>query len=66
MKSYLAVFLGKPEAMDAWRAMPEAERNQKQQAGIEAWHKWVSDNKESIAEGLTTRQDKAHRQERYF
>jgi hypothetical protein len=50
MKNYLGVFLGKPEAMDAWRAMPEAERNQKQQAGIEAWHKWVSDNKESIAE----------------
>ena len=23
MKNYLAVFLGKPEAMDAWRAMPE-------------------------------------------
>jgi len=46
MKNYLAVFLGKPEAMDAWRAMPEAERKQKEQAGIEAWHKWVSDNEE--------------------
>ena len=44
MKNYLAVFLGKPEAMDAWRTMPEAERKQKEQAGIEAWHKWVSDN----------------------
>ena len=63
MKNYLAVFLGKPEAMDAWRAMPEAERKQKEQAGIEAWHKWVSDNEESIDEmgsplGKTKRTDK--------
>ena len=39
------------------------ERNQKQQAGIEAWHKWVSDNEELIAEmgaplGKTKRTDK--------
>ena len=42
MKNYLAVFLGKPEAMDKWRAMPEAERKQREKAGIEAWHKWVA------------------------
>ena len=43
--------------------MPEAERKQKEQAGIEAWHKWVSDNEKSIAEmgsplGKTKRTDK--------
>jgi hypothetical protein len=50
MKTYLAVFLGKPEAMDAWKMMPEAERKQREQTGIEAWHKWVSDHKDAIAE----------------
>jgi hypothetical protein len=50
MKSYLAVFLGSPEAMDAWKAMPEAERKKREQTGIKAWHKWVSDHKDAIAE----------------
>ena len=39
MITYLAVFLGKPESMDAWRTMPEAERKQREQSGIAAWHK---------------------------
>ena len=50
MKNYLAVFLGKPEAMDKWRAMPEAERKQREQAGIEAWHKWVAEHKDAIVD----------------
>jgi hypothetical protein len=50
MKNYLAVFLGKPKAMDKWRAMPEAERKQREKAGIEAWHKWVADHKDAIVE----------------
>ena len=63
MKTYLAVFLGKPESMDAWRAMPEAERKQREQSGIAAWHKWVTDHKDAIAEmgsplGRTKRTDK--------
>lgn len=32
MKNYLAVFLGKPEAMDAWKALPEAERRDRENA----------------------------------
>ena len=36
--------------MDAWRAMPEAERKKREQTGIEAWHKWATDHKNSIAE----------------
>ncbi|HVX37691.1 MAG TPA: hypothetical protein VHC71_15880 [Hyphomicrobium sp.] len=63
MKSYLAVFLGKPEAMDAWKKMPEADRKQREQDGISAWHKWVADHKDAIAEmgsplGKTKRTDK--------
>jgi hypothetical protein len=63
MKNYLAIFLGKPKAMDKWKAMPEAERKQREQAGIEAWHKWVADHKDAIVEmgsplGKTKRTDK--------
>jgi hypothetical protein len=63
MKNYLAVFLGSPEAMGAWKAIPEADRNQREQKGIEAWHKWVADHKDAITEmgsplGKTKRTDK--------
>lgn len=63
MKSYLAVFLGKPEAMEAWKKLPEADRKKREQAGLAAWHKWVSDHKDAIAEmgsplGKTKRADK--------
>ena len=63
MKNYLAVFLGSPEAMDAWKAIPEADRKQREQTGIKAWHKWVADHKDAITEmgsplGKTKRTDK--------
>ena len=61
MKNYLAVFLGKPKAMDKWGAMPEAKRKQREKAGIQAWHKWVADNKDAVVEtplGKTKRVDK--------
>lgn len=50
MKNYLAVFLGKPEAMNEWRAMPEAERKQREQVGIEAWHQWAEDHSNAIVD----------------
>jgi hypothetical protein len=63
MKNYLAVFLGKPESMDAWKALPEAERKDREKRGMEAWHKWAADHKDAIAEmgaplGKTKRIDK--------
>lgn len=63
MKNYLAVFLGKPEAMDTWRTLPEAERAKREKEGMEAWHKWASDHQDVIAEmgsplGKTKRIDK--------
>lgn len=64
MKTYLAVFLGNPNAMDAWKKLPEAERKQREKAGMEAWQKWATDNTDAIAEmgsplGKTKRIDKA-------
>jgi hypothetical protein len=49
MKTFLAVFLGSPAAMDAWKAIPDAERKQKERAGIAAWKKWMDDHKDRIA-----------------
>ena len=51
MKNFLAVFLGSAAAMDAWKALPEAERKEKEKAGMMAWGKWMEDNKASLVEG---------------
>ncbi len=64
MKKYLAVFLGKPEAMDAWKALPDGERDDRENRGIAAWHKWVETHKNAIVEmgaplGKTKRIDKS-------
>jgi hypothetical protein len=48
MKTFLAVFLGSVAAMDAWKALPEAERKAKEGAGVQAWHAWVQANQKSI------------------
>ncbi|CCB63654.1 hypothetical protein RLW55_02300 [Hyphomicrobium sp. B1] len=63
MKNYLAVFFGKSDAMEAWKALPESERKDREQAGMAAWHKWVADHNGVISEmgsplGKTKRADK--------
>jgi hypothetical protein len=63
MKNFLAIFLGKPEALDKWKGLPEAERKQREKSGIEAWHKWVAEHQDAIVEmgsplGKTKRVDK--------
>lgn len=50
MKTFLAVFTGSPAAMDAWRALPEADRAEREKRGIDAWHAWVDRNKEAIVD----------------
>jgi hypothetical protein len=50
MKSYLAIFLGKPEAMEPWKNLPEGARKEREQTGMVAWHKWVADHKNEIVE----------------
>ena len=52
MKRFLAVYLGTEASMNAsgWNALSEAERNERHQAGIKAWHQWVEDNQASILE----------------
>jgi hypothetical protein len=50
MKRYLAVFTGSPNAMAAWEALPETQRQQRQAEGIAAWKKWAADNGASMVE----------------
>lgn len=50
MKKFLAVYTGSPAARAKWDTLPEAERRQREAAGMAAWSKWVEDNKSSIVE----------------
>jgi hypothetical protein len=50
MKSYLAVFTGKPESMSNWQNLPEIERQKKEAEGMSAWKKWADDHGSSIVE----------------
>ena len=51
MKNFLAVFLGSPEAMAAWGKSDEESKKKKEKEGMEAWMKWVMDNKGAIVDG---------------
>jgi hypothetical protein len=48
MKQFMAIFLGTRAAYDAFRALPEAERQSKEQAGMQEWMKWATENKNNI------------------
>lgn len=50
MKNFLAVFLGTPEAMErsGWNALSEQARQERTQAGLQAWHAWMASNAERI------------------
>ena len=49
--TYLAVFLGSKNnpRMQAWMALPEAERRAKEQEGMAAWKAWVEKHQGAIA-----------------
>ncbi len=49
--TYLAIFLGNKASprMQAWMALPEAERQSKVQQGMAAWKAWVEQHHASIA-----------------
>jgi hypothetical protein len=51
-ETFLAVFLGgKTSAkMAAWNALPEAERNAKQQQGMAAWKAWAEKHRAAIVD----------------
>ena len=50
MKRFLAVFLGSAASMDAWKALPQSERDRREQDGMKAWGAWVERNKAAIVD----------------
>jgi len=50
MKRFLAIYTGSPNAMARWEPLTEAERDEKQAAGVAAWHKWAADNNAAVVE----------------
>ena len=50
MKRFLAVFLGTPASLDAWKALPEDERNRREQDGMKAWGDWVTRHGKAIVD----------------
>lgn len=48
MKTFLAVFTGTPARMDAWKALPEAERRAREAAGMKGWMEWAARHQAAI------------------
>lgn len=51
MKNFLAIYIGTATAFDKarWSEMPEAERKQREQAGIKAWGDWMVKHHAAVA-----------------
>lgn len=52
MKRFLAVFTGSEAALErsGWNALSSAEREQRTQAGIQAWHTWMESHKDQVTD----------------
>jgi hypothetical protein len=50
MKTFLAIYVGTAAGRDRWMALDEADRKQREKAGIEAWHGWMTTHKAAIVD----------------
>ena len=50
MKKFLAVYTGSASAIAEWKKMDEAQRKQREAAGMEAWNKWATVNQKAIVD----------------
>ncbi|WP_346837824.1 YciI family protein [Microbulbifer sp. SAOS-129_SWC] len=48
MNSYLAIYIGTPDSMQKWDHLSDAEREQRMQEGMAAWHAWMDKHKEIL------------------
>lgn len=50
MKTFLAVYTGTATSMEKskWNEMPEAERTQREQAGMKAWGDWMAKHQAAV------------------
>ncbi len=51
MKQFMAIYLGSPAARSKWDKLSEAERKERQAAGMTAWRDWAAKHSGSIVEG---------------
>ena len=51
MKQYMALYLGNAEAREAWMAMNEAERKEREKEILKAWASWYEKHEDVIADG---------------
>ena len=51
MKKFLAVYLGSPQGLAAWKNLDEAVRKQKESAGMQGWKDWMATNGKSLVDG---------------
>ena len=50
MKQFLAVYIGTEESMAGWSQLDEAQRRERERAGIDAWFQWVRDHEADIVD----------------
>lgn len=60
MKRFLAIYLGSAIALAKWKATDDQKGKEQEQAGMDAWMKWVKENEASIVDhgaplGITKR-----------
>jgi hypothetical protein len=48
MKTFVAIYLGGPEAMSKWQELPEPVRAERRAAGMAAWYAWDKRHRDSI------------------
>lgn len=51
MKKFLAVYMGSPSGMEAWKAQDETVRKQKEAAGMQGWKDWMAKTAPSLVDG---------------
>jgi hypothetical protein len=50
MKNFLAIYTGSAAGMEQWQALPADTRQQREQAGMQAWGQWAAKHAEDIVE----------------
>ena len=50
MNRFVAIYLGSATALAKWKATDDQKRKEQEQAGMDAWMKWVKKNEASIVD----------------
>lgn len=50
MKKFLAIYIGTASAIEKWKLLEEAQRKEREQAGMRAWGDWMTRHAASVLE----------------